>query len=94
VFPPTFHGVSSGHACQAFGVAARALEYLSKFRLLSSINPCDNGLNSTPPCRNTQSSALTHREGLVTMAPITPFSAADITEKARRDLLLLLEGVR
>ncbi|KAH7399333.1 vacuolar sorting protein-like protein [Pyrenochaeta sp. MPI-SDFR-AT-0127] len=28
------------------------------------------------------------------MAPITPFNAADITEKARRDLLLLLEGIR
>ncbi|KAF2736592.1 Sec1-like protein [Polyplosphaeria fusca] len=28
------------------------------------------------------------------MSPITPLSAADIGEKARRDLLLLLEGVR
>ncbi|KAH9879153.1 hypothetical protein J1614_002590 [Plenodomus biglobosus] len=28
------------------------------------------------------------------MAPITPLNAADITEKARRDLLLLLEGIR
>ncbi|KAF9735845.1 hypothetical protein PMIN03_005758 [Paraphaeosphaeria minitans] len=28
------------------------------------------------------------------MAPITPFSASEISEKARRDLLLLLEGVR
>jgi len=28
------------------------------------------------------------------MAPATPFNAAEITEKARRDLLLLLEGVR
>ncbi|KAF2201469.1 vacuolar protein sorting-associated protein 33A [Delitschia confertaspora ATCC 74209] len=28
------------------------------------------------------------------MAPITPFNASDITEKARRDLLLLLEGIR
>ncbi|KAF5849967.1 hypothetical protein GGP41_005406 [Bipolaris sorokiniana] len=28
------------------------------------------------------------------MAPITPFNAADITEKARRELLLLLEGIR
>ncbi|KAF1839987.1 Sec1-like protein [Cucurbitaria berberidis CBS 394.84] len=28
------------------------------------------------------------------MAPITPFNASEITEKARRDLLLLLEGIR
>lgn len=28
------------------------------------------------------------------MAPATPFNGAEITEKARRDLLLLLEGVR
>ncbi|KAF3040129.1 hypothetical protein E8E12_008425 [Didymella heteroderae] len=28
------------------------------------------------------------------MAPATPFNAAEITEKARRDLLLLLEGIR
>ena len=28
------------------------------------------------------------------MAPATPFNAAEITEKGRRDLLLLLEGVR
>ncbi|KAF2132826.1 vacuolar sorting protein-like protein [Dothidotthia symphoricarpi CBS 119687] len=28
------------------------------------------------------------------MAPITPFNATEITEKARRDLLLLLEGIR
>ncbi|KAH8732766.1 vacuolar sorting protein-like protein [Phaeosphaeriaceae sp. PMI808] len=28
------------------------------------------------------------------MAPTVPFSASDITEKARRDLLLLLEGIR
>ncbi|CAN9369277.1 Sec1-like protein [Alternaria alternata] len=28
------------------------------------------------------------------MAPITPLNAADITEKARRELLLLLEGIR
>lgn len=28
------------------------------------------------------------------MAPVTPLDAADITEKARRDLLLLLEGIR
>ncbi|KAL5381489.1 hypothetical protein DPSP01_007202 [Paraphaeosphaeria sporulosa] len=28
------------------------------------------------------------------MAPTTPFSASEISEKARRDLLLLLEGVR
>jgi len=28
------------------------------------------------------------------MAPATPLNAADITEKARRDLLLLLEGIR
>ncbi|KAJ4345865.1 Vacuolar protein-sorting-associated protein 33 [Didymosphaeria variabile] len=28
------------------------------------------------------------------MAPITPFSASEIAEKARRDLLLLLEGIR
>jgi hypothetical protein len=28
------------------------------------------------------------------MAPVTPFNASDITEKARRDLLSLLEGVR
>jgi hypothetical protein len=28
------------------------------------------------------------------MAPIIPFNASEITEKARRDLLLLLEGVR
>jgi hypothetical protein len=30
----------------------------------------------------------------VKMAPLTPFSAADITDKARRDLLSLLESVR
>jgi hypothetical protein len=28
------------------------------------------------------------------MAPATPFNASELTEKARRDLLLLLEGVR
>ncbi|KAF2013486.1 Sec1-like protein [Aaosphaeria arxii CBS 175.79] len=28
------------------------------------------------------------------MAPVTPFNSTEITEKARRDLLLLLEGVR
>ncbi|KAF2707542.1 vacuolar sorting protein-like protein [Pleomassaria siparia CBS 279.74] len=28
------------------------------------------------------------------MAPITPFNASDVAEKARRDLLLLLEGIR
>ncbi|KAF1969907.1 Sec1-like protein [Bimuria novae-zelandiae CBS 107.79] len=28
------------------------------------------------------------------MAPITPFSASEISEKARRELLLLLEGIR
>ena len=28
------------------------------------------------------------------MAPITPFNATEISEKSRRDLLLLLEGVR
>ncbi|KAF2186990.1 vacuolar sorting protein-like protein [Zopfia rhizophila CBS 207.26] len=28
------------------------------------------------------------------MAPVTPFNASEISEKARRDLLLLLEGIR
>lgn len=28
------------------------------------------------------------------MVPVTPFNASDITDRARRELLLLLEGVR